>query len=490
LLITTPVYAVENFKISNYGGAHQIWFEVEDFDERNPKGDQYYPVVDAAGAFGGQAINPNDLSGGMIRWTFDIAKAGGQAGTWYLWPRLINPSNASDYMLVKGDPGDAHIPNGPPFPGGDNASPFTNDDDRVFEVDVDPWDWRQKFDFIESLEGLTKELQDGENTMYIFHRGGDNSVFWDVFMWTDSPDYVPTDEDYENATIAFADLASYPSPANDATDVSRDDVVLSWKPGPFAAPTNGHKVYLGENFDDVNDATSTVDPAGVYMGSQDANSLALDRLDFSKTYYWRVDEVNAPPTSQIEFKGKVWSFTIEPIAYPIENITAAASSAFLVDTGPENTVNGSGLDVNDLHSTEETAMWMSGDEPGGAWIEFEFDKVYKLHEMLVWNSNKTVEKMFGLGCKDVTIEYLADGNEYTTLGTTHEFAQAPGTSGYAHNTTIDFDGVTAKKVRLTISSNWRGFLSQYSLSEVRFTYIPVFAREPQPESVMVPYCSI
>jgi len=167
------------------------------------------------------------------------------------------------------------------------------------------------------------------------------------------------------------------------------------------------------------------------MGSQDASSLALDRLDFGKTYYWRVDEVNAPPTSDIEFKGDVWSFTIEPIANPIENITATASSAFQAENGPENTINGSGLDVNDLHSTEETAMWISGSEPNGAWIEFAFDKVYKLHEMLVWNSNQTVEIMAGIGIKEATIEYSVDRDTWAVLGTTHEFVQAPGTADYA-----------------------------------------------------------
>ena len=36
--------------------------------------------------------------------------------------------------------------------------------------------------------------------MYILHRQGDRSVFWDVFMWTDNPNYIPTDDDYKNAT--------------------------------------------------------------------------------------------------------------------------------------------------------------------------------------------------------------------------------------------------------------------------------------------------
>ncbi len=40
LLLATSVHAVENFKISSYGGGHQIWFEAEEFDERDPEGDQ------------------------------------------------------------------------------------------------------------------------------------------------------------------------------------------------------------------------------------------------------------------------------------------------------------------------------------------------------------------------------------------------------------------------------------------------------------------
>ncbi|GAG33158.1 unnamed protein product, partial [marine sediment metagenome] len=50
------------------------------------------------------------------------------------------------------------------------------------------------------------------------------------------------------------------------------------------------------------------------------------------------------------------------------------------------------------------------------------------------------------------------------------------------NTTVDFEGVAAKYVRLTVNSNWGGILAQYGLSEVRFFYIPVLAREPGPDS--------
>ncbi|MCH8121245.1 MAG: discoidin domain-containing protein [Planctomycetes bacterium] len=285
-----------------------------------------------------------------------------------------------------------------------------------------------------------------------------------------------TPEEIQQAMIGVPPgAASNPSPADAATDVPRE-VVLNWTPGEFAAPTNGHKVYFGESFDDVNDAIGGI--------AQDANSYAPpQRLDFGTTYYWRIDEVNAPPTSQIEFKSEVWSFTTELIAYAIENITATASSAHQTDAGPENTINGLGLDANDLHSIEPADMWLSFDEPNGTWIEYEFDKVHKLHEMWVWNHNGMLESVLGFGFKDVTIEYSTNGTDYTTLGTTHEFARAPGADGYAHNTTIDFGGVTAKYVRLTTNSNWgAGLLDQYGLSEVRFFSIPVFAREPSPDS--------
>ena len=63
-----------------------------------------------------------------------------------------------------------------------------------------------------------------------------------------------------------------------------------------------------------------------------------------------------------------------------------------------------------------------------------------------------------------------------------EFARGGGSNGYAANTRVDFAGVAARYVRLTIASNWGGIVPQYGLSEVRFFSIPVFAREPSPFS--------
>ncbi len=468
LLLTTPIYAVKNFKISSYGGAHQIWFEAEDFDERDPATEQYYTLVDEVGAFG-QAIQ-RDNGPGMIRWTFDISKASGAGGTWYFWGRVINPGNQSDYLLVEGDPGDAEIPTGPSYPGGNEAGPFLNSDDRVFEENTGPpWGWGLS----NHEEGHTKELQNGENTMYIFDRSGNNTVFWDTFMWTDDPDYVPTDADYENATVPTLGGASNPSPSGGAMDVPRD-VILSWKPGEYAPAVNGHTLYFGENFNDVNDGIDAIVLSA-------ASYAPPQRLDFETTYYWRIDEVNAPP-SNIVHQGKVWSFETEPFSYQVQNIVATASSN-AVDKGPENVVNGTGLDSSGLHGIGEGNMWLSdiaGPQP--PWIQFEFDTVHKLDEMLVWNSNGSLEAVIGLGFKDVTIEYSTDGGDFMTLGTTHEFARAPGSAGYASNTTIDMAGVPAKYVKLTANSNWGDLLAQFGLSEVQFSSLPVQAREPSPDT--------
>jgi len=281
------------------------------------------------------------------------------------------------------------------------------------------------------------------------------------------------------AKLIAGEVAITPIPA-DGADELPIDADLGWAPGNFA---DKHDVYIGTSFDDVNDATATVDPAGVYVGRQSETAVALDRLEYGQTYYWRIDEVNAPPDLTV-FKGDVWSFTTELFSYPMpsENITATASSSSSADEGPEKTVDSSGLDANDLHSMLGADMWLSDFEPSGAWIQYEFDKAYKLHEMWVWNSNQMIESDFGLGLKAVTVEYSTDGATWAELADVPEFAQAPGADGYAHNTTVNLGGLAAKYVKLTASSNWAGIVPKYGLSEVRFFFVPVHASEPNPDS--------
>ena len=270
-------------------------------------------------------------------------------------------------------------------------------------------------------------------------------------------------------------IATGPTPAHEATDVPRD-VILSWSPGgPSIAK---HDVYFGTSFADVNQA-SRDNPLGVLISEgQDANTIDVGVLAFNQTYYWRIDEVNKAPDNTI-LKGEIWNFTVEPLGYPIENVVATSNGAPQSDGYPENVVNASGLNENDEHSVDSADMWLAkpvGDEP--LTISFEFDAVYKLHEMLVWNYNVAVELLLGFGVKDVTIEYSENGADWATLGDA-VFNQGTTKPDYTANTTVDLGGVAAQYVRITVNGAY-GALGQYGLSEVRFLYIPVQAREPQP----------
>ncbi len=276
---------------------------------------------------------------------------------------------------------------------------------------------------------------------------------------------------------AETEFAMDPVPTNEASDVARD-AVLSWTAGEFAAT---HDVYLGTSFEDVNNASRS-NPMGVLV-SQGQSGTSYDPtglLGLGQTYYWRVDEVNAPPSSTI-FKGAVWSFTSEPVAYPVTGVTATASGTYEAGSEPQNTVNGSGLNEDDQHSINLNDMWLATPNEGEPlWIQYEFDHAYKLHELWVWNYNIAFEAVVGFGIKSAALEYSLDGQTWTSFGDV-ELAQATSSSSYTHNTTIDLDGVVAKFVRLTVNSGY-GFLGQYGLSEVRFFYIPVQASQPEPAS--------
>jgi hypothetical protein len=172
------------------------------------------------------------------------------------------------------------------------------------------------------------------------------------------------------APLAPPATAGIPYPADGAVDVRRD-IVLSWSPGALAI---AHDVYLGTVFEDV-DQAGRDEPSGVLVseGQVATDYAPTNVLQFGKTYYWRIDELDAAETH----KGDVWSFTVEPVGYPLptQRITATASGASSSDEGAEKTIDGSGLDVNDQHSVEPTEMWLSdAADPNKAWIEYAFDK--------------------------------------------------------------------------------------------------------------------
>jgi hypothetical protein len=270
-----------------------------------------------------------------------------------------------------------------------------------------------------------------------------------------------------------APLPSRPQPADTADDV-RLDATLSWEPGIGAV---AHDVYLGTVLDDVDNA-SRDNPLGALVSlNQDPNTFDLsDIVDYGRTYYWRIDEIDAVGSVA---KGRIWSFTVEPYSIPIVGVTATASSSE-PGLGPELTVDGSGL-TDDKHSTAAPAMWQSQvGAAGPVWIQYAFDRAYELDALKVWNYNGSLEFIVGFGLKDVTVEYSVDGVNWTVLGD-FVFAQGPSAAGYAANTTVDFSGVTARYVRLVVNSSW-GSVDRHGLSEVRFLYVPTYPRQPDPAS--------
>jgi hypothetical protein len=180
-------------------------------------------------------------------------------------------------------------------------------------------------------------------------------------------------------TVANLGKASFPNPAADETGVSTD-VILSWTAGIFVSGS-GHQVYFGTNRDDVNDATTSVDPNNVYQGAQagttfDVKNIDVNALEFSSTYYWRVDESNGLTT----YKGNVWSFTTDS-HLTVDDFDSYVNQTALWNVWNDYWVNGSdsGINVekdptfvrdgNAVKFTYENATTSSKDVYIGSWMD-------------------------------------------------------------------------------------------------------------------------
>ena len=296
-----------------------------------------------------------------------------------------------------------------------------------------------------------------------------NNTWQNVDIWSDgaSPIY------YDDFRLTWY---VEPNPADGAVDVACATRLSWWS---YDAPPR-YDVYFGTSYEDVQAAT-VMDPLGVLVGiGQQEPRFDPGRLEFGQTYYWRVDSVDAALGDVTPTGGRVWRFTTEPYVYPITNIIATSNGISDEASGPQRTVDGSGLDDEDQHSLVAAEMWLADPPQDEAlYIQYEFDRVYKLQEMLVWNYNHTLEMVLGFGLKEVTVEYSADGDKWMTLGD-FDLNQATARSTYVYNSVIDFSGVAAKYVRILVHSGWGTLSSQYGLSEVRFYHLPVLARAPVP----------
>ncbi|MCP4607153.1 MAG: hypothetical protein GY845_00360 [Planctomycetes bacterium] len=136
------------------------------------------------------------------------------------------------------------------------------------------------------------------------------------------------------APIAAPVLASTPTPAN-GTILADTWVSLSWRAGDGA---DSQDVYFGENLNDVDEGAGDT-----FRGNQIATFFIVgfpgfpypDGLATGKTYYWRIDGVEADGTTK--HKGDVWSFTVPPkTAYlpePADGAQSVDLEPFLKWTG-------------------------------------------------------------------------------------------------------------------------------------------------------------
>jgi len=84
-------------------------------------------------------------------------------------------------------------------------------------------------------------------------------------------------------------------------------VNLQWVRGYYTADTNGHQVYFGTDFNEVNDA-NTNDPQ--YQGAVSDSCWLATGLKLGMTYYWRIDEVNEAGPHPYLWRGDTWNFTV------------------------------------------------------------------------------------------------------------------------------------------------------------------------------------
>ena len=164
------------------------------------------------------------------------------------------------------------------------------------------------------------------STLIVRTRYGDGHQFYDPSFWIEDGSLLPG-EDGEVINFEVLDdgavkitngqpraipFARSPDPADGAMHLDTW-INLSWKAGDFAV---SHDVYLGEIYEDVNNASPNSD---VFRGNQTTTFYVAgfpgfaypDGLVPGTTYYWRIDEVNnADPNSP--WKGDIWSFTIPP----------------------------------------------------------------------------------------------------------------------------------------------------------------------------------
>ncbi len=130
-----------------------------------------------------------------------------------------------------------------------------------------------------------------------------------------------------------------PYPANKQEPVYDRPITLTWRSGLKAQTVDEHKVYFG-----TDQALVEGNDVSVYQGVRDVNNWPAGgiSLDYSKTYYWKVNEVNGAT----EWPGDVWWFRMRNFV-PWEDFEIYNDSDNLIyNTWVPNDFTGSGAFIN------------------------------------------------------------------------------------------------------------------------------------------------
>jgi hypothetical protein len=142
-------------------------------------------------------------------------------------------------------------------------------------------------------------------------------------------------------------------------------LLLSWNRGFYAAGTNGHKVYFGTDYNDVNWATEVNTP---YQGTRTEPNWLATGLVLDGTYYWRIDEVSTTGPDPNYWKGDTWSFKVGKYRV-VDAFDSDGSDNDLRARWKDNYLDGSAC-----------ALWGTGEElysttggQSGRGMRFEYD---------------------------------------------------------------------------------------------------------------------
>jgi hypothetical protein len=100
----------------------------------------------------------------------------------------------------------------------------------------------------------------------------------------------------------FQGPVSNPTPTDGNSTICPTGLTLTWDAGDRADDTNGHEVFFGTSFDDVNEMT---DPCAIKNLGDETYDTGW--LEYGQTYFWRVDEVNI--ADACTWRGPIWRFS-------------------------------------------------------------------------------------------------------------------------------------------------------------------------------------